>query len=26
MGQWLSMPMIAIGVALMVWAYRPSAR
>jgi len=22
MGQWLSLPMIAIGIALMVWAYR----
>jgi len=22
MGQWLSLPMIAIGVGLMIWAYR----
>ena len=22
MGQWLSLPMIIIGVAMMVWAYR----
>ena len=29
MGQWLSLPMIVIGIALMVWAYRnerPRAR
>jgi len=26
MGQWLCMPMIAIGAAMMVWAYRRSAR
>jgi prolipoprotein diacylglyceryltransferase len=22
MGQWLSLPMIAIGLAMMAWAYR----
>ena len=26
MGQWLSLPMILAGVALMVWAYRRRAR
>jgi phosphatidylglycerol---prolipoprotein diacylglyceryl transferase len=26
MGQWLCMPMIAIGAAMMLWAYRRSAR
>jgi phosphatidylglycerol:prolipoprotein diacylglycerol transferase len=27
MGQWLSLPMIAIGAAMVVWAYsRPAAR
>ena len=26
MGQWLSLPMIAAGVALMVWAYRSAPR
>ena len=26
MGQWLSVPMIAFGVALMIWAYRARAR
>ena len=25
MGQWLSMPMIVVGVAMMVWAYRRGA-
>jgi prolipoprotein diacylglyceryltransferase len=23
MGQWLSLPMIIAGLALMIWAYRP---
>jgi phosphatidylglycerol---prolipoprotein diacylglyceryl transferase len=26
MGQWLSLPMILIGVAMMLWAYRKSAK
>ena len=26
MGQWLSVPMIIAGAAMMVWAYRPAAR
>ena len=26
MGQWLSLPMIAIGVAMMVWAYRRAGK
>jgi prolipoprotein diacylglyceryltransferase len=27
MGQWLSLPMIAIGAAMLMWAYRaPNAR
>jgi len=26
MGQWLSLPMIAAGLAMMVWAYRRAAR
>jgi phosphatidylglycerol:prolipoprotein diacylglycerol transferase len=26
MGQWLSMPMIVIGIALMLWAYRRAAK
>ena len=26
MGQWLSLPMIAIGAAMMLWAYRRAAR
>jgi phosphatidylglycerol:prolipoprotein diacylglycerol transferase len=26
MGQWLSLPMILAGIALLAWAYRPSAR
>lgn len=25
MGQWLSLPMIAIGIGLMLWAYRKKA-
>jgi phosphatidylglycerol---prolipoprotein diacylglyceryl transferase len=26
MGQWLSMPMVAAGVVMMLWAYRRSRR
>jgi phosphatidylglycerol:prolipoprotein diacylglycerol transferase len=26
MGQWLSLPMVLIGAALMAWAYRSSPR
>jgi phosphatidylglycerol:prolipoprotein diacylglycerol transferase len=26
MGQWLSLPMIAIGAAMMLWAYRRAAK
>ena len=26
MGQWLSLPMIVIGVAMMVWAYRRAGK
>jgi phosphatidylglycerol:prolipoprotein diacylglycerol transferase len=26
MGQWLSLPMVAAGVAMMVWAYRSKSR
>jgi phosphatidylglycerol:prolipoprotein diacylglycerol transferase len=26
MGQWLSLPMIAIGVAMMIWAYRSAGK
>ena len=26
MGQWLSLPMILAGIAMLAWAYRPSAR
>ena len=24
MGQWLSLPMIIVGVVMLVWAYRPA--
>jgi len=26
MGQWLSLPMVAIGIAMIAWAYRRDAR
>jgi phosphatidylglycerol:prolipoprotein diacylglycerol transferase len=26
MGQWLSMPMIVIGIAMMLWAYRRAGK
>jgi len=26
MGQWLSMPMIVVGMAMMVWAYRRAGK
>ena len=26
MGQWLSLPMVLAGAAMMIWAYRPAAR
>jgi phosphatidylglycerol:prolipoprotein diacylglycerol transferase len=26
MGQWLSLPMVLAGIALLAWAYRPAAR
>jgi prolipoprotein diacylglyceryltransferase len=26
MGQWLSLPMIAVGVVMMAWAYRRAAK
>jgi phosphatidylglycerol:prolipoprotein diacylglycerol transferase len=26
MGQWLSAPMVIAGIAMMIWAYRPTAR
>jgi phosphatidylglycerol---prolipoprotein diacylglyceryl transferase len=26
MGQWLSLPMIIVGIAMLIWAYRREAR